>query len=324
MEFNSDIETVRPHERWYCQSASGGNSYGLTFLASYTWSKSLDYGGSAASGGGAAGGPQTITNLRAGYGPSGFDVPHRFVGSWTWETPFGRGRRYLNSGLVSNLVGGWEIDGISSIQSGLPFSVYLSSCVNNASSCWPDRIASGRLSNPDYSRWHDPTAFAAPCAVGLVNGTCSQYAYRFGNSGRGILRAPGTFNFDLSAVKNFAVKERIKAQPRLDAFNALNHPQFGFPNQNINPANPAATSTAITSTIKDNRDLQAANRDPVLAAGRAKLTEDREMEAAAKVSLRPIFEHTASLLGLELTDSGLLAIGHEAVPGRWNRLPLGF
>ncbi|MGH9584943.1 MAG: hypothetical protein ACRD4O_18640, partial [Bryobacteraceae bacterium] len=231
-------------------------SGGLQFLASYTWSKSLDYGGSAASGGGAVGNPQTITDLQAGYGPSGFDAPQRFVGSWTWEIPVGPGKRWLKHGVLSNVVGNWQLGGIATLQSGLPFTVHLANCVNNASSCWPDRIGSGATANQSFSHWYDPSAFAAPCAVALVNGTCSQYAYRFGNSGRGILRAPNLFDLDLSAVKNVAIRERIQMQLRLDAFNALNHPDMGFPNQNISPADPAATSTAITSTIGDNRDLQ--------------------------------------------------------------------
>lgn len=233
---------------------------GLQFLASYTWSKSLDYGGSAASGGGAVGNPQTITNLKAGYGPSGFDAPQRFVGSWTWELPFGPGKPWLNHGILSNVVGNWQLGGIATAQSGLPFTVHLANCVNNASNCWPDRIGSGTAANQSFSHWYDPASFAAPCAVGLVNGTCSQYAYRYGNSGRGILRAPKLVDFDLSASKNITIKERLQIQLRLDAFNALNHPYLGFPNQNINPANPSATSTAITGTNGDNRDLQLSIR----------------------------------------------------------------
>jgi hypothetical protein len=237
-------------------------SHGLQFLASYTWSKSLDYGGSAASGGGYAGSPQTVTDLAAGYGPSGFDVPQRFVGSWTWDIPVGKGQPFLNHGPLAYVIGNWQLGGISTVQSGLPFTVYLASCVNNATNCWPDRIASGNLPNPTYSNWYNPSAFEAPCAVPSVAGICpgSDYAYRYGDAGRGILRTPGTFNFDLSASKNIPVKERVMIQFRLDAFNALNHPQLGVPNQNINPKNPAATSTAITSTIGDNRDLQAAIR----------------------------------------------------------------
>jgi hypothetical protein len=94
--------------------------------------------------------------------------------------------------------------------------------------------------------WYDPTAFVAPSTP------------RYGNAGRGILYGPGTDQWDLSAIKNFAVTEHLRAQIRLDAFNVFNHPQFGFPNQTINSSNPAATFTGITSTVADNRDLQAA------------------------------------------------------------------
>ncbi|MGH9654336.1 MAG: TonB-dependent receptor domain-containing protein [Bryobacteraceae bacterium] len=235
-------------------------SAGIQFLLSYTWSKSLDYGGTAASGGGAVGNPQTITDLAAGHGPSGFDIPQRFVGNVVWNLPFGHGRALLKRGPLSYIVGGWQLGGIATIQSGLPFTVgnMSGSCPNNASHCWPDRIASGKLSSPDYSHWFDPTAFAEPCQVPLVNGVCSQAAYRYGNSGRGILRAPGTFNFDLYTQRNFAIRERVNLQARLEAFNAFNHPQMGFPHTSINPGDPAATSTAITSTIGDNRDLEAA------------------------------------------------------------------
>ena len=73
-------------------------SQGLQFLGSYTYAKSLDYGGSAASGGGAVGNPQTVTNLAAGHGPSGFDVRHRAVISWVYELPFGPGRHWLANG----------------------------------------------------------------------------------------------------------------------------------------------------------------------------------------------------------------------------------
>jgi hypothetical protein len=74
---------------------------GLQFLVSYTYGKSLDYGGSAASGGGAVGNPQTVTNLAAGKGPSGFDVRHRAVISYVYELPWGPGRRWLTEAACS-------------------------------------------------------------------------------------------------------------------------------------------------------------------------------------------------------------------------------
>lgn len=223
-------------------------SNGMQFLASYTWAKSLDYGGTAASGGGAVGNPQTITNFKAGYGRSGFDATHRFVGNWMYETPFGVGRKYLNHGLVARVIGGWNLSGIATLQTGLPFTVSLSDGVTNGAPSWPDRIGSGKLSNPDPAKWFDPTAFVAPSTP------------RYGNSGRGILNGPGIVNFDLSLVKEIAIWERVKANLRVDAFNALNSPHFNFPNASVSTKNPAATNTSITSTTTDNRDLQLALR----------------------------------------------------------------
>ena len=95
-------------------------SHGLTSLISYTYSKSLDYGGSAASGGGSAGNPQTVTNLKAGYGASGFDQKHRLVSSTTYELPFGAGKKFLHDGIASKLAGGFEIDAITTYNSGPP------------------------------------------------------------------------------------------------------------------------------------------------------------------------------------------------------------
>ena len=223
-------------------------SNGMQFLASYTWAKSLDYGGTPASGGGAVGNPQTITNFKAGYGRSGFDATHRFVGNWMYETPFGVGRKYLNHGMLARVIGGWNLSGIATLQSGLPFTVYLSDGVTNGAPSWPDRIGSGTLSNPDPAKWFDPTAFVAPSTA------------RYGNSGRGILNGPGIVNFDLSLVKEFAIWERVKANLRVDAFNSLNASHFNFPNASVNTKNPAATNTSITSTTTDNRDLQLALR----------------------------------------------------------------
>ena len=215
--------------------------YGLTALLSYTFSRSMDYGGSAASGGGAVGNPQTVTNLKAGYGPSGFDQMHRLVSSFTYELPFGRGRALVKNGLASALVGGWELDGIVTLGSGLPFTVYLNSGVNNGAPSWPNRIKSGTLAHPDRALWFDTTAFVAPAAN------------TYGNSARGVLYGPSTANWDLSMQRQFKIIERMSMRLRLDAFNAFNTPNFGQPNANIG----SATAGQITSTIVDNRDLQA-------------------------------------------------------------------
>jgi hypothetical protein len=216
-------------------------SHGMTALLSYTYSRSLDYGGSAASGGGSVGNPQTVTNLKAGYGPSGFDQMHRFVGSVTYELPFGAGKHWLNSGIAARIFGGFEVDSIVTLATGLPFTVTLSTGVNSGAPSWPNRISSGVLSNPDPSRWFDTSAFIAPAAN------------TYGNSARGVLYGPGTTNFDLSAQRKFRITERLGLRVRLDAFNAMNTPNFANPNAAIG----SATAGVITGTLNDNRDLQA-------------------------------------------------------------------
>jgi hypothetical protein len=217
-------------------------SGGLQFLSSYTWSKSLDYGGSAASGGGQTGGPQTVTNLDAGKGPSGFDVRHRYVLSWVWDLPFGPGKRWVTEGVLGQIVGGWQLSGIATFQGGRPFNVNLNTGVNNGAPSWPNRIGSGELDNPDRALWFDPTAFVAPPAN------------TFGNVGRGVLYSPGQKNIDASITRRFALVGRSNLMLRLDAFNLTNTPYFGFPNANIG----SPTVGQITTTIGDNRILQLA------------------------------------------------------------------
>lgn len=215
---------------------------GLQFMAGYTYAKNLDYGGSAASGGGSVGNPQTITNIKAGRGPSGFDIKHRFVGNFLYELPFGKGKRWVSSGPMQWVVGGWMLSGISTLQSGRPFSVSLAAGVNNGATSWPNRIGPGTLPNPDRQLWFNPADFVAPSPN------------TYGNVARGVLYGPSQVNFDISFVKNNRIKERYNVQFRLDTFNLTNTPFFGFPNASIG----SPTVGQITSTNSDNRDLQLA------------------------------------------------------------------
>jgi hypothetical protein len=216
---------------------------GLQFLLSYTYGKALDYGGSAASGGGAVGNPQTVTNLRAGHGPAGFDVRHRLVVSHVYELPWGPGRRWLSGGgLLGQVVGGWQLAGITTVTTGRPFTVFLNQGVNNGAPSWPNRIGDGRLDNPTVDLWFDTADFVAPPPN------------TYGDSGRGILYAPGHVNFDTSLSKRFSLFGQTNVEFRWDAFNLFNHPGLGFPNANIG----SPTAGRITSTVVDNRSMQFA------------------------------------------------------------------
>jgi hypothetical protein len=216
-------------------------SQGLQFLASYTFGKSLDYAGAPASGGGAVGGPQSVTLFDESRGPSGFDVKHRFVLSWVWELPFGEGRRFATSGLPKALFGDWQFGGIVTLSTGRPFTVFLNTGVNNGAPSWPNRIGDGRLDDASADLWFDTAAFQAPPPN------------TYGDSGRGVLYAPGTETIDVSLSRSFPIKG-VRLQFRADAFNLFNTPQLGFPNQNIG----SPTAGRITTTVGDNRSLQFA------------------------------------------------------------------
>jgi len=146
------------------------------------------------------------------------------------------------SGPMQWVAGGWMLSGITTLQTGRPFSVGLNTGVNNSAPSWPNRIGSGKLDNPDRQAWFNQNDFVAPPPN------------TYGNVSRGVLYGPGQVFLEASFVKNNKFKERYNVQFRLDAFNLTNTPYFGFPNASIG----SPTVGQITSTNMDSRDLQFA------------------------------------------------------------------
>jgi hypothetical protein len=140
-------------------------------------------------------------------------------------------------GGAAYLLGGWQVNTIATVQTGLPFTPTLNAPVaNTGTGSRPDRIGDGgTLADPTVDRWFDTSAFATPAN------------FTFGNSGRNILYGPGRVNFDFSLFKDFPVNDRVKVQFRAEAFNIFNHPQFDLPNAAIGAGN-AGTITAIVGT----------------------------------------------------------------------------
>ena len=211
-------------------------SDGLTGMASYTWGRALtDAPDHISTSGGGAGidtgtfrEPQNSYNLSAERGPAEFDVTHRFVGSYIWELPFGRGRRYGSSwgGATEFLLGGWQLTGIHVLQSGFALTATLGgSTVLNLGGerrARPNLVGEPELPESERSvaRWFNTDAFAA----------FSPAPQAFGNAGVGIMRGPGLANFDFTLAKNFQINARRYVQFRTEFFNAFNHPNFGPPN----------------------------------------------------------------------------------------------
>ncbi len=196
---------------------------GLNLNASYTRATFLDNSFEAGSTVGADGGAYSnLYNRRADWGPSGNDIHHRVTFSSVYELPVGPGKRWLSRGITANVVGGWTLGTVATVQSGAPFSVTTNTNNTNAFSAGNQRA--DVLRNPalpgdqrSVKRWFDITAFAQPAA------------YTFGNGGRDSMRAPGIANMDLSILRNFRLRERMTLQFRGEALNALNHTNLSTP-----------------------------------------------------------------------------------------------
>jgi hypothetical protein len=220
-------------------------SQDLYFLASYTYSKSMDL----CSEGGACSTVQDTYNRQTSWGPADFDVRQMFVLSGTYQVPVGKGRRFLpRSGkLIDAIAGGWSISGIQSVVTGLPFSVTAGADVANTGEPAGDERAEV-VENPftGFTRsrleWFNRAAFQLPATD------------TFGNSGKNILRGPRHTNLDFGAHKEFSVTERFTLQFRAEFFNALNHTQFGLPNANVS----AGVNLGLITTANPPRIIQFA------------------------------------------------------------------
>ena len=192
---------------------------------------------------------QDSYDLEASWALASYDIKHRFVISYLYELPFGRNRRFGSgaSTLVNAIIGGWQFNGITTLQSGTPLSI----TANNTAGIFGARTqpnnngSDPRLSGPvedRLNRYFDTTVYSQPAA------------FTFGNEPvfSPVLRAPALRNTDLSFFKNFDIREGMKAQFRFEALNAFNTVQFSGPNTSV-------TSTSfgvITSQANGPRQLQ--------------------------------------------------------------------
>lgn len=199
-------------------------SDGLSFLSAYTYSHAIDNASQDT-----GGGPQNARCLRCDRGNADFDVRHRYVLSWSYELPFGRGRRHLrDTGTIGQLIlGGWQVNGIETFMSGAHFTPGSAQNTLGAGvgGQRPDRIANGNLldSQRRLDRWFDVSAFQTPPR------------FTFGNAGRNILLGPGTALADLSIFKDFplGLHEGSHLEFRAEFFNLPNSPQFNSPNASV-------------------------------------------------------------------------------------------
>ncbi len=203
-------------------------THGFQFLATYTWSKSLDYSSLDVPNNL----PQDSNNLRNEYGPSDFDARNRFVLSGFYTLPF-QGNR---------LVSGWQLALITQAQSGNPLTVYMS----GVSGLFPGAVVRPNVTGPvevtgNPADWiANPQVFTNPCSSATGTLVCSA-----GNEGRNSIIGPDFVDTDFSLIKDTKITERVGSEFRVGAFDIFNHPNFGDPNFVFN----AATGTMLSSSV---------------------------------------------------------------------------
>jgi Carboxypeptidase regulatory-like domain/TonB dependent receptor-like, beta-barrel len=206
-------------------------SHGLQFQASYTFSHALDDASSASLGSANQGDFRLQTDPRLEYGNADFDVRHRFVFSYIYELPFGKGQEFGKnaSGAINQVIGGWQIAGIVTASTGNWFTPTDISSNLSTSDCGGtvaiSCIRPNRIGNPN----------SKPCVAGMVFNTCAFVSNAvlgsFGDAGRNIIQGPGFQNWDVSLFKTFPIREEKRIEFRAEFFNAWNHanPEFTNP-----------------------------------------------------------------------------------------------
>ncbi|GGA67255.1 hypothetical protein GCM10011507_18480 [Edaphobacter acidisoli] len=225
-------------------------SNGLEYLVSYTFSKSIDEGGSGLfdveNGPGGSSALQNYYDVRESRSVSSYDVPQFLSIAGQYELPFGRGKKMLTHGPASYILGNWQLNTVAQIRSGQPYNLSVVGDVANIGtsfSWWnyarPNEIASPKPAHQTALEWYNPASFAVP-----VNS--------YGNFPRNSLRTSHVATADASLFKNFPFKDEFALNFRAEAFNVFNIQNYGAPDTTI--TDPGAGR--ITSNVLPPRQIQ--------------------------------------------------------------------
>jgi len=205
--------------------------HGITSIVNYVWSKSLDNSSDGEDFEPNAAQPNDSTQPNLEYGPSNFNVPHRFTWIFGYDLP-------RMDGSMQKLRNGWGMNSSVTLQSGQPFQFNYNFQDDFSGSGngfdRPDVVGPIVYHPHDPSNYVDLSAFAIPCTINVAVATgtaadCAIGSRHYGNLGRNALHGPTFKQWDLAIYKNTAITERLKMQLRAEFFNVLNHPNFANP-----------------------------------------------------------------------------------------------
>ena len=219
---------------------------GLTYLAGFTWSKAMDQGSSVRNNTGENQFATDNYNLKREHALSQFHNGHRFVSSVLYELPFGKGKRFINTGGVPDkLLGGWQLGTILTLSDGTPINVgQIGDPLQIGTPNVPDATGISPIpTNRSPDKFWEIAAFDA---------SNPELLYRFGNTGRNLLTTPGLKQWDFSLTKTTRIREGHSFEFRFEAFNFPNHPNFNAPANN--PQQPATFGRI--NTARTMREMQ--------------------------------------------------------------------
>jgi len=201
-------------------------SHGLAFQAAYTYAHAIDNASDPlVPGAGNQSFPRDSLHLGPEHGNSDFDVRHRLVMNYSWQLPFGRGAKHWSEGVTGKILEGWDVSGISTFSSGLPYDIFTN----------VDTQHTGFAARPDYN----PSAVVTPSSnprtqTGPLAGYFSVPLFDFaGNIGRNVFRGPGMNNTDFVTTKRISLTERTRLDLRFEFYNLFNRVQFNQPDNSI-------------------------------------------------------------------------------------------
>jgi hypothetical protein len=232
-------------------------SHGLQADVHYTWSRTRDMATHSNGGG------QTMNNydIEADYGPSNWDVPHRFVASYIYEPPFFKNS---SNALLKYVLGGWQIGGVTTLQSGMPVNVTIAADRANIGiagvqrpdlvgavpdlNCQPNTAGATPAARRELINCFDPSAFALPAQ------------FTFGNAPRNVLRGPNYKVTDLSLMKKIPLGKDVQFQIRAEVYNVFNRANFGFANNTTSFGSAAFGRMTALATGATMRRVQLGGR----------------------------------------------------------------
>ncbi|HZS51789.1 MAG TPA: hypothetical protein VFA54_13060 [Bryobacterales bacterium] len=214
-------------------------SGGYQVQLAYTFGKALGYAATPA--------VSIPQYYRLNRGPQSLDVTQNFEATGIVELPFGRGKRWAQSGIAAKTAGGWQLSTVFSAYSGRPFTATASTATLNSpnSSQFADCISAPHQTGNIF-QWYDKSAFAVPASG------------RFGTCGTGSLRGPGLVNVDLGLDRKFPIRERFELRFRAEMFNAANTPHHVMPGGNASVSSGTfLQATDIANTGREGIDERA-------------------------------------------------------------------